>query len=115
LTISICDLPLAGLCEELEAMAGQYVLEALSFEVYLDGHGAEDSIGSIIQNVEKVLVKPGWSALRQVSFEVYFGDSIKLYETLQFSLPDKYLSHLSKFECVTFNQTIHAVKCTFKF
>jgi hypothetical protein len=117
LTISICDSDplLAGLCEELEAMAGQYVLEALSF-YYPDGHGAEDSIGSIIQNVEKVLVKPGWSALRQVSFDVNLH-SLKLYETLQSSLPDKYLSHLLKFEFVdsVLNRTIHVVKCTFKF
>jgi hypothetical protein len=29
-------LPLAGLCEELEAMAGHNMLEALSFEVHVD-------------------------------------------------------------------------------
>jgi hypothetical protein len=118
LKISVCGLPLAGLCEELEAMAGQYVLEALSIKIYLDGHGEEDSIGSVIRNVEKILVKPGWSALRQVSFKVvigYLGNGIKWFETLQSSLPDKYLSHLSKFEFVAFNQTIHVVKCTFKF
>jgi hypothetical protein len=51
---------------------GRNVLEVLSFEVHLEGHEPEDFIGSIIQNVEKILarVKPGWSALRQVSYKV---------------------------------------------
>jgi hypothetical protein len=78
------------------------MLEALSLEVDVDGHESEDFIGSTIRNVEKVLVKPGWSALRQVSFKVAITcclvsreDSAKLSEALQ-SLP--YLSHLSKFE-----------------
>jgi hypothetical protein len=95
------------ICEVLEAMAGHNMLEALSFEVHVGGLGTEDSIGSIIQNVATVLVKPGWSALRQVYFKVLFAssevsreDRAKLLETLQ-SLPDKYLSHLPKL--VTFN------------
>jgi hypothetical protein len=102
---------LGGLCEELEALAGHNMLEALSFKVRVDGLETEDFIGSIIQKVEKVLVKPGWSALRQVSFtflldprqtltrwEVDTG-SAKLSDALQ-SLPDKYLSHLSKLESI---------------
>jgi hypothetical protein len=95
------------LCELLEAMAGHNMLEALSFEVHVDGHETEDSIGSIIQNMATVLVKPGWSALRQVYFKVLFAssdvsreDRAKLLETLQ-SLPDKYLNHLPKL--VAFN------------
>jgi hypothetical protein len=116
LKIYTCGLQLPGLCEELEAMAGQYELEALSIEIYLDGHGEEDSIGSIIQNVEKILVKPGWSALRQVTFKVVIGilgNGVKLYETLQSSLPDKYFSYFLKF--VAFSETIYVVQCTFKF
>ena len=46
------------------------MLEVFSFEVQGYGHGTEDSIGSLIQNVERVLVKPGWSALTHVSFKV---------------------------------------------
>jgi len=113
------DLPLAGLCGELEAMAGHNVLEALSFEVLVDGDETKDSIGYIIQKVEKVLVKPGWSALRQVSFKLLIAccqvskeDSAKLSEALQ-SLPEKYLSHLSKLESVTFNFSAYVVKCAF--
>ena len=120
LTVSLYDdLPLAGLCEELEAMAGHNMLEALSFEVRVDGDETEDSIGSIIQKVDKVLVKPGWSALTQVSFtflisccQVSKEDSAKLSEALQ-SLPDKYLSHLSKLESVAFRCSAYVVKCQF--
>jgi len=98
-------------------MAGHNMLEALSFEVRVDGDETEDSIGSIIQNVEKVLVKPGWSSLRQVSFTFLIAcctvlkeESAKLSEALQ-SLPDKYLSHLSKLESVAFKSSSYVVKC----
>ena len=106
--------PVAGLCEELEAMAAaghnnnnNNMVEALSCEFIADGGSeTEDLIGSIIQKVEEALVKPGWSALRRVSFEVsipVWRDSEKgLTEALQ-SLPDKYLSHLPKLESVAFN------------
>jgi hypothetical protein len=100
----------AGFCEDLEAMAGHNILEALSFEAIVEDEcDTEDSIGSVLQNVEKVLVKPGWSALRQVSFkfEILGNDSgSNLYEPLQ-SLPDKYLSHLSKLESVAFNYSAY--------
>jgi len=111
LTVSIYDsvtLPLAGLYKCLEAMAGRNVLEALSFELRVDDFETEDSIGSAVQNVEKILVKPGWSVLRQASFKVSidrWGDSTELYEALQ-SLPDKYLSHISKVETITFKYSV---------
>jgi hypothetical protein len=99
-------------------MAGHNsMLEALSFDVRVDGHETEDFIGSIIQKVEKVLVKPGWSALRQVSFKVSIACCLapkaniaKLSEALQ-SLPHKYLSHLSKLESVACNYSAYVVKC----
>jgi hypothetical protein len=78
------------------------MLEALSLKVIVGGHDSEDFIGPIIQDVEKELVKPGWSALR--SFEVTIrgcGKGTELSEALQ-SLPDKYLSHLSNLESVAF-------------
>jgi hypothetical protein len=109
--------PLAGICKELEAIAGQNMLEALSFEIQVDRVEREDFMGTIIQEVEKVLVKPGWSALRQVSFKflilssswnVSRWDSEAIYGALE-SLPDKYLSHLSKLESVTFNYTISVI------
>jgi hypothetical protein len=116
LTIFLYDvsahLPLAGLCEELEAMAGHSMLEALSLDVIVDVHESEDFIGSIIQNVEKELVKPGWSALRQVSFEVMVidkndsGNIPELCKALQ-SLPDKYLGRLSNLESVAFNYSVY--------
>jgi len=109
LSVSLYSNPLviAGLWEELEAMAGYNMLETLSFEVQVDGDETEDGIGSIVQKVEEVLVKPGWSALRQVSFKVEImptdsEESAKLFEALQ-SLPDKYLSHLPKLESVAFS------------
>jgi hypothetical protein len=108
-------LQLAGLCEELEAMAGHNMLEALSFQVGINCDGTEDSIGSIIQKVEKVLVKPGWSALRRISFKLILvrwgkddGYSTELCEALKF-LPDKYLSHLSKLESVTFDYSAYVL------
>jgi hypothetical protein len=118
LTVPIYSAPgslaLAGLCEELEAMAGHNMLEALSFEVHVNCYYQRaDSIGSIIQKVEKVLVNPGWPALRQVSFTVSMTHWDKLLENhaewseaLQ-SLPDKYLSHLSKLESVAFNYSFY--------
>ena len=114
LTVPLYDdsfdpLLLAGLCEELEAMAGHDMLEALSFEVRVNRHWTVDLLGSTIQNVEKVLVKPGWSALRRVSFKISItlhGASrefiVEWSQVLQ-SLPDKYLSHLSKLESIAFN------------
>ena len=112
-------LQLAGLCEELEAISGHSFLEALSFEVHVVGHETKDFIGTIIQNMVKVLVKPGWSSLRQVSFEISIAcclvsseASAVLSEALQ-SLPDKYLSHLLKLESIAFNFSASVVKCAF--
>jgi hypothetical protein len=113
------DHPGQELAEELEAMAGHNVLQALSFKVYVDvrnGHATEEFIGSFFQRVEKVLVEPGWSALRQVSIEVIITcwpsesreDSEKLSEELQ-SLPDKYLSCLPKLESVAFKYLVHVL------
>ena len=89
---------LAGLCEELEAMAELNMLEVLSFGVYVSADNTEDLVGSMIQKVENVVIRPGWSALRQVRFDVSIvgGCNAKLSEALQ-SLPDKYL--LSKVCC----------------
>ena len=104
---------LGGICEELEALAGYSLLETLSIEVRVSFNDTEDFIGSIIQNMENVLVKPadGWSALRQVSFKLrlapFLGSRI-LCDALQ-SLPDTYLSHLSKLESVAFNYSAFVV------
>ena len=117
-------LPLAGLCSQLEAMAGYNILESLSFEVNVDGHWTEELLGIMIQNVENALVKPGWSTLRQVSFKISITrycvacdsesrDSAKLSEALQY-LPDKYLSHLSKLESVALNFSVSVAKCVFE-
>ena len=53
-------------------MAGNNILEALSFniEVFTDDNEAEHLIGIAFQKVEDVLAKPGWSALKRVSFKV---------------------------------------------
>ena len=121
LTVSLYSvpLPLAGLCEELEAMAGHYALEALSIEVQVDGHETEDFIGSTIQKVENVLVKSGWSALKQVSFKVSIACCLvtkvnieKLFEALQ-TLPDKYLNRISKLESVAFGYSAYFVERNF--
>ena len=110
--------PLEGICEELEALAGNNVLEALSFEIVVpvrvDIDETENYIGSLIQEMEKVLVKPGWSTLRQVSFKLPIlgfsaRNSVELSKMLQ-SLPDKYLSHLPKLESVVFNFSSYFVK-----
>jgi hypothetical protein len=113
------SLPLAGLCEELDTMAGHNILEALSFEVNVDGYETEIFVGSYIQSLEKVLIKSGWPALKQVSFKISIAcclalkeDIAALTEALQ-SLPDKYLSHLSKLVTVNFSASV--VQCTFKY
>jgi len=95
-----------GLCEELEALAGHNMLEALSFEVRVALYDTEDIIGLAIQKVENVLVKSGWSALREVSINVaipFSRKNIELFklEAIQ-SLPDRYLNHLSKLDSIAF-------------
>ena len=106
--------PPIRLCEELEAMAGHNVLEDLTYTIDVGGYETEDEIGPIIQKVGEVLIKPGWSALKQVTFKVEIayclapkGVRKKLSEELQ-SLPDKYLSHLSK--QLEFNYSAYVVK-----
>ena len=106
--------PLKGVCEELEALAGNNILEALSFEIEVcaDYDGIVDTIGSMIQNLEKVLVKPGWSALRRVSFKVLCRVIETQYSAglskIQ-SLPDRYLSHLPKLKSITFSFSSYVV------
>ena len=103
---------------EATRMVGHNILEAFSFEIDVDGYETEKLIGSIIQNVEKVLVKPGWSAIRQVFFKISITlcclvsreDSANLSEALQ-SLLSKYLSPLAKLESVAFNFSASVVKC----
>ena len=118
-TLKVLDLSVAlhpwesvafrGLCEELEALAGHNMLEALSFAFQVDGNETENFIGSSMQETETILVKPGWSALKQVSFKASITpseNSAKLCEELQ-SLPDKYLSHLTKLESIAFNYSAY--------
>ena len=84
-------------------MAGHNVQEALSFEVEVVGQETEDFIESVFPKVEEILVKPGWSALSQISFKVscrnWVGKS--QLEALR-SLPDKFLSHFPKLGSVAF-------------
>ena len=105
--------PLAGLCEELEAIAGHNMLEALSFEVLVYDFRvySQDSVRSAIQKVEDVLVKPGWSTLRQVSFKIPVIDlgGSTFTEALQ-SLPNEYLGRLSQLESIVFNFSASVVK-----
>jgi hypothetical protein len=112
------NLPFEDLCEELEAMAGHNMLEVLSFEVKLFRNVTADDIGSMIQSLEKVLVKPGWSGLRQVSFKVpvvccAVNRCAELAEKLQSLLPDKYLSHLSKLESVALSVSSYVFRKRF--
>ena len=88
------------ICEDLEAMAGHNIFEALTYEIMVTYtlRGIDDFIGTTVQKIVNVLVKPGWSALRQVSFKVTRGDREEL-EVLR-SLTDICLSHLSKLESV---------------
>ena len=115
-----CYVFIEALCKEMEAMAEYNMLETLSLEVHVRGFEIEDFIGSIIRKVDMVLVKAGWSALRQVSFKFLFDcwsrevsreNIAKVSERLQY-VPDKYLN-LSKFEIVVINSTTFVVKCKF--
>jgi hypothetical protein len=90
------------------------MLETLSFEVVLFRLETEDSIGLTIQELERLLLKPGWSALKQVSIKISitFGsreETASLVKALQ-SLPDKYLSRLSNLESVAFNYSVASVR-----
>jgi hypothetical protein len=111
------SVPLTGLWENLEAMAGLNMLEAFSFEVRVNcrhGHGVTEDlvVVSIFRQVEELLVKSGWSALRQVSFKIMPADYGTQLSKALHSLPDKYLSHLPKLKSVAFN--FSAVVSTFK-
>ena len=87
-----------------EAFAGNNMLEVLSLEVLVSEK--DDFIGRTglaFRKVEELLVKAGWSALRQVSFKVLIECwKADVSEALQ-SLPDKYLCHLPKLESIDFN------------
>ena len=120
LTVFLFDEVLSELCVELVAMAGHNMLEALSFEVRIHVDDIENCIRSIIEEVEKVLVEPGWSALRHVSFEFSFGywgksreKVTKLSEALLHYLPDKY-PNFSKLEFVAINSS-YVIKCELEF
>ena len=96
-------------------MAGHNMLEALSLEVKVHFHVplVSSFVGPMIEEVEKVLVKPGWSALKKVSIKVSIKccpeSTTKVSEALQ-SLLDKSLGHLSKLESVAFNYSAYG-KC----
>ena len=110
------NLPFKGLCEGLEEMVGNNKLEALSLEVELTRDETGDDIGCMIQSVEKVLVKPGWPALKQVSFKVSVScclvrDSAELAEELQYLLPSTYLTHISKLDSVAFDFSSYVENC----
>ena len=103
------------LCEELEAMAGHNVLEALIFEFEIgDSNSREDCIGTIIPKLGEVLVKPGWSALRQVFFKVacLTMDSAIL-KALQSPTIEKHLSHFSELGSVAFNYSVNGLVSPF--
>ena len=80
-------------------MTGENILEALSFDIFIQEGDDQEMIGPIIQDIEKALVKPGWSALRQVSISVKaqgIGNlevRAEMEEDLQ-SLAENYLSQL---------------------
>ena len=104
--------PFKGLCELLEAMTGRNMLESLTLEVKVYRYETADDIGSRIQSVEKILVNPGWPALRQVSFKVPVSCCAprkstelvgELVVKLRILLPNKYLSHLSKLDSFAFD------------
>ena len=117
-------LPLSVLCEELKTMAGNYtMLEVLSIQVKLRSRKdileleTVRSIGFSFQELEEVLVKPGWSGLRQISFKVSIpccgvsGEDIAQWSEELQSLPNKYLSRISKLESVAFNYSFDVAEC----
>ena len=96
--------PPTRLREELEAMAGHNVLEALTFEIEMGESNLKDCNGTIIQKVGEVLVKPGWSALRRVFFELKALRSLTI---------EKHLSHFSELESVAFNYSLNGLVISF--
>ena len=120
IAVRLSDGVLSELWAELEAMTGHYMLEALSFGVYIDVHDTENCIRSMIEEVEKILVKPGWSALRHVSFEFSFRyrqksreEVAKLSEALLQYLPDK-CPNFSKLEFVAIHSS-YVIKSELEF
>ena len=108
--------PFEALWEGLEALAGHAMLEVLMFEIQIvsDYHETEVAIGFFIENVEKVLAKPGWSALRQVKFNVPVAPCLVKEKAEFLSLQylfGGYLSYPSKLEYVAFTFSGYNVKC----
>ena len=82
------------------------MLEAISFKIKISADYDETvgAIGSLIQNVEKLLAQPGWSAsaLRQVV------KSAELLEALKTPF-NKIFRHSSKPESVSFSFPAYVV------
>ena len=98
----------------MEAMEGHNVLEVL---VVGDGTG---SIGSKIEKIEKVLVKPGWSAFRQDSLKFSVACCQALREVsakLSWTSTLISINILATFQFESFSFSfsvyVHVVKCAF--
>ena len=105
LSLSFSATESLALFEDLEVMARDNMLEVFSLQIVVDSSETDDFIGRAgftFQKVEEELVKAGWFALRKVSFKVLIICwNADISEALN-SLPDKYLSYLSKLESIDF-------------
>ena len=70
LTSSENHIPMIGLCEELEALAKNNVLQILKFTFSMDGCGSKAVVEAAFGRLEEVLMDQGWSTLMRVSIEI---------------------------------------------
>ncbi|KAF8808939.1 hypothetical protein BYT27DRAFT_7188471 [Phlegmacium glaucopus] len=85
-----------GLCEELEALTGNNVLQFLKITFVMDGCESRTLVETAFGRLEEVLMDPGWSALKCVSIEIHVRCCYRDARRLELnSVPEVYLSRLS--------------------
>jgi hypothetical protein len=86
---------LAGLCEELEALAGYNNLQHLNLIITVDGCESRDLVNTGFGRLQEILLKTGWSTLKGVSLEVVTRCCYRQAKKLNLeSLAERYLSRL---------------------
>ncbi|KAF8968071.1 hypothetical protein BDZ97DRAFT_2073145 [Flammula alnicola] len=109
-----CDDPLAGICEELENMAGRKsnVLEDLEIQVKV-GTDSNCKTGDEWGRLDQVLTKPGWPALQDVSLQItiysYSRNDDTLLRTLK-NLPQMQLTGLSSSTTTSFHFDVKEIR-----
>lgn len=95
---------MAGLCNELEALAGNKVLQTLKFTFNMGGCESKAVVETAFSRLEEVLMDRGWSALMHVSIEIKVMCCLWVAGRVELkSIPDMYLGRLSSRKILYYN------------